>query len=59
MSEQDKTIQGPLIQCNVCLKEIPASEAKSAEALDYVSHFCGLECYELWRKQSEKADKSD
>lgn len=41
-----------VIQCEVCLKEIPASEAKSAEAQDYVRHFCGLACYDLWRKQT-------
>jgi hypothetical protein len=37
------------IQCEVCLKEIPKSEAKSAEADEYVMYFCGLECYDRWR----------
>lgn len=46
--------QDVLIKCDVCMKEVPASEAKSAEASDYVAHFCGLECYEKWRKQAEK-----
>ena len=36
------------VKCEVCLKEIPRSEAKSAEAIDYVVYFCGLECYEKW-----------
>lgn len=39
------------IACEVCLKEIPASEASSDEASDYVAHFCGLECHEIWRRQ--------
>lgn len=41
-----------IIQCDVCLKEIPLSEARSAEALDYVMHFCGLDCYDQWSKQT-------
>lgn len=31
--------------------EIPVSEVMSSEALDYVMHFCGLECYDQWSKQ--------
>ncbi len=41
------------VKCEVCLKEVPASEAKSAEANDYVMHFCGLECYQQWQQQEE------
>lgn len=40
------------IHCDVCMKEIPASEAKNAEVQDYMMHFCGLECYERWSKQT-------
>lgn len=40
------------ISCEICLKEIPASEAKSEEASDYVAHFCGLDCYDKWRNQN-------
>ncbi len=58
MSMPNNPVQNDLVQCKVCLKEIPASEAKNAEASDYVSHFCGLECYEKWRKQSEQRDES-
>lgn len=39
------------IQCDVCMREIPASEAVNAEADEYVMNFCGLECYDRWRKQ--------
>ncbi|WP_040724325.1 DUF3330 domain-containing protein [Thiobacillus thioparus] len=41
-----------VINCDVCLKEIPADAAKVADAQDYVHHFCGLECLEIWRKQA-------
>ncbi len=45
----------PQINCNVCLKEIPRSGAKSHEAEEYVIWFCGLECYEQWRKRQAGA----
>ncbi len=47
------------VSCDICRKEVPLSEAKVPEAADYVAHFCGLECYEQWQKDSEKADKQD
>lgn len=43
-----------LVECEICLKEIPVSEAKSEEASGYVAHFCGLECYEIWKEQEQK-----
>ncbi len=54
-----KTIEQPsetaeVVKCDVCMKEIPVSGAKSAETADYVAHFCGLACFDKWRKQSEK-----
>ena len=48
-----------LVQCGVCLKEIPASEAKNAEASDYVAHFCGLDCYEKWLDKAEQEEVAD
>ncbi len=41
------------VSCEVCLKEVPLSEAKNFEAEDYVAHFCGLDCYSAWKNQSE------
>jgi len=35
----------------VCMKEIPFSEAVVPEAIDYVAHFCGVQCYDKWRNQ--------
>lgn len=47
------------VQCDVCMKEIPASEAKNFEAVDYVAHFCGLECYEKWMQEANKEEVFD
>ncbi|WP_296226587.1 DUF3330 domain-containing protein [Ralstonia sp. UBA689] len=45
-----------LVSCEICMKEVPISEAFVPEASDYVAYFCGLECYAQWRRQlSEKA----
>jgi hypothetical protein len=38
------------LSCAVCLKEVPADAVKSADAQDYVYHFCGLECFDVWQK---------
>jgi hypothetical protein len=43
-----------LVACEICMKEIPVSEAKSEEATDYVAHYCGLECYAIWKAQQHK-----
>ena len=43
-----------LVACEICMKEIPVSEAKSEEASGYVAHYCGLECYEIWKAQQQK-----
>jgi hypothetical protein len=49
--ENDKQ-EETLVSCDICMKEIPATEARSEEADDYVRHFCGLECYDKWRSQT-------
>ena len=41
------------VSCDMCRKEVPLSEAVIPEAADYVAHFCGLDCYSQWKKQSE------
>jgi hypothetical protein len=38
------------VACEVCLKEVPSSEAGIVEANDYVMYFCGLDCYRIWRE---------
>lgn len=47
------------VACEVCLKEVPLSEAVVPEAQDYVAYFCGLDCYERWKAQREPSDHPD
>ncbi len=47
-----------LIKCDVCLKEVPISGAKSVETSDYVAHFCGLDCYDKWLKKTDEEKQS-
>ena len=54
MSEHEKPAQEEKVECNVCMKEVPVSEAKSEEAADYVVHFCGLDCYNKWKQQNQQ-----
>lgn len=51
MTAQVKPVEPQRVPCEVCLKEVPRSEAAIAEACDYVAYFCGLECYEKWRRE--------
>lgn len=55
MAESKPEVQQ--VPCEICLKEIPASEAKTAEGLDYVVYFCGPDCYTQWKARQE-AEKS-
>jgi Domain of unknown function (DUF3330) len=41
-----------VVSCAVCLKEVPADSIKVTDAQDYVLHFCGLDCLEIWQKQA-------
>lgn len=48
----DQPVEGPepKIQCSICYKEIPASEAHSIEAEEYVWYFCGPDCFAEWEE---------
>lgn len=48
-----------LLQCEICLKEVPASEMENAETAEYVAYFCGLECYDIWHKKEKHSEKDD
>ena len=54
MTDNKKSVEDEKVSCEVCMKEIPRSEAKVEEAADYVVHFCGLECYEKWQAENNK-----
>ncbi len=49
MSNHAKLDHEVVVQCEVCLKEVPRGDAQNAEVHEYVLYFCGLECYEQWR----------
>lgn len=57
----DKTgdTQMEVVACDICLKEVPASVVKSAEGLDYVMHFCGLECFDKWKRRMQSIARDD
>jgi len=59
MIERNKLIEPEKVSCEVCFKEIPISEASSVKATDYIMYYCGLECYEKWKKQAEKSDQEN
>jgi len=55
-SSSPATSQGgtaELIACEVCLREVPRSEAVVPEAADYVAYFCGVQCFEKWKSLPE------
>ena len=54
MTDKKNNSNEALVSCDVCLKEIPRSEAKVEEASDYVAYFCGLECYGKWQQENNK-----
>lgn len=58
-AEQDHTLpeEEQLISCEICIESVPLSEAQVSEAGDYITYFCGLECYELWITQSPPRKK--
>ena len=61
MSPSDTPLEATLVSCEVCLAEIPKSEASVAEAVDYFVYFCGLDCYQKWtdrRSRIEQVEKS-
>lgn len=46
--------QCTVLTCDMCLTALPTGEAIHEEAADYVAHFCGLDCLELWRRQGKR-----
>jgi len=51
--ETQRPTENPeLLECSVCLKEIPKSSVQHDEVNEYVMHFCGIECYSQWKDES-------
>jgi hypothetical protein len=57
MTTNDKPVDMERVACEICLKEVPISEAVVPEATDYVAHFCGLDCYQKWKDQHGETDE--
>ncbi len=51
MPTKDTAVSPVHVACTICMKEVPISEAIVPEATEYVAHFCGVECYDKWRRQ--------
>jgi hypothetical protein len=47
------------VACEVCLKEIPRSVARSQEGSDYVLYFCGDKCFAEWQKDQSEDGRPD
>ena len=41
------------LNCAECLTQIPKEAPYTADLDDYVHHFCGLDCWEAWRKKRQ------
>ena len=54
MSEFVNSVKIETVACEICIKEIPKSEAAIDEARDYVLYFFGLDCYAKWQDEKEK-----
>jgi hypothetical protein len=54
MAQNEIMTEADRIACEICLKEVPISEAKSEEASDYFFHFCGIDCYTQWKEQENQ-----
>jgi len=52
MNTKPQLLPDDLVSCEICMKEIPVSEAKSDEASDYVVFYYGLDCYKVWSEQT-------
>jgi len=47
----------PIIDCSVCLGEIPESGGLINETHDYVQNYCGLDCYYEWQEKQQEEKK--
>ena len=45
-----------VLNCDICLKEIPTESEEYLETDDYVRHFCGIECYTKWKEANKSSD---
>ena len=41
----------PVVSCAACLIEIPSDVALTFDGQDYIQHFCGLDCLDVWKQK--------
>jgi predicted amidophosphoribosyltransferase len=51
MFEAMQLTRSEVVNCDVCFKELPRSEAQCVKARVYVAHVCGAECYDEWEEE--------
>jgi len=51
VNEPANIVDPERVACGICLREVPYTDAQHDEGGDYAMHFCGLECYKIWREQ--------
>ena len=56
MNSHNQTTEIETVPCEICLKEIPRSEATITEVDDYVLNFCGLDCYGQWQEENKESE---
>ena len=56
MAPTEKPADATRVSCEICLKEIPKSEASVPEAVDYFVYFCGSDCYQQWAHRGPQLD---
>lgn len=54
MMEKNAIANTQTIPCEICLEEIPTTVNQNAEADEYVSNYCGLECYQQWKNRVQE-----
>ncbi len=52
-------IEPEYLACEICLAEIPESVGSCQEADDYAQHYCGIECYAIWKSASNTEKEHD
>lgn len=57
MTTHEKPVELEQVSCEICMKEVPLTEAMVPEAEGYFVHFCGLDCYQQWKNKSKDPGK--
>ncbi len=54
----DIRTNAPLIACDICRKELSPSAVFTPEGVEYVQHFCGIECYQQFLAETKQGEKA-